>query len=106
LSKYRVKKTFSRLITVHFLLLTFKAFDFCGYIIYSQFVATKVRSGEMSAKKLCRPTEMLKDLTIRARMDNETVKKLDICVERLYPNRSEVIRQGINLIYNELTKNQ
>lgn len=58
----------------------------------------------MSSKKIGRPTESLKDTMIRVRMDDKTVEKLDRCVERLNSNRSEVIRNSIIKLYDDLTK--
>ena len=60
----------------------------------------------MSDKKIGRPTENPKEIMIRVRVDSETLEKLDKCVEMFYPNRSEVMRQGINQIYNDLMNNE
>ena len=56
----------------------------------------------MPQKKMGRPTESLKDTMIRVRVDSELMKKLDKCVEKLNSNRSEVIRNGIEKMYNDL----
>ena len=45
-----------------------------------------------------------KDITIRARVDSETVAKLDYLVEKQGSDRSKVIRQGIELQYEKETK--
>lgn len=56
----------------------------------------------MTSKKIGRPTDSLKDTMIRVRMDKETVEKLDTCVNILNSNRSEVIRDSINKLYDDL----
>lgn len=35
-------------------------------------------------------------------MDKETVEKLDVCVKFHLSNRSEIIRKGIEVAYNDL----
>lgn len=42
--------------------------------------------------------------TVRARMDNETVAKLDYLVELQGSDRSKVIRRGIEIQYDSATK--
>lgn len=56
----------------------------------------------MGIKKGTKLTDNPKDTMIRVRMDKETVKKLDDCVEKLNSNRSSVIRDGINNLHKEL----
>lgn len=53
-------------------------------------------------KKIGRPTNSIKDSMIRVRMDKETVEKLDVCVKFHRSNRSEIIRKGIEVAYNDL----
>lgn len=45
-----------------------------------------------------------KDTMIRVRMDKETVNKLDECAEALDTTQSEVIRKGIDKVYDEIKK--
>lgn len=45
------------------------------------------------------PKENPKDTRIQIRLDKETLGKLDKCAEREQTTRSEVIRQGIDLVY-------
>lgn len=49
--------------------------------------------------KIGRPTDSPKQTVIRARVDDETLQKLDSCTEQLEKTRSEVIRQGIDKVY-------
>lgn len=55
----------------------------------------------MSPKMGQKLTDNPKDITIRARVDKETVEKLDYLVERYNSSRSEVIRQGIEIQYKK-----
>ena len=57
----------------------------------------------MIAKKKPGPNpEHPKDTTIRLRIDEPTLAKLDKSVRKLNSTRSEVIRQGIDLMDKEL----
>lgn len=51
------------------------------------------------SKRVGRPTDNRKDIVIRARVDEETIEKLDKCTEALEFTRSEVIRKGIDQVY-------
>lgn len=55
----------------------------------------------MKGKKI---KENLKATTVRARMDDETVAKLDYLVELQGSDRSKVIRRGIEIQYDSATK--
>ena len=57
----------------------------------------------MATKKMGRPTDNPKNIMVRVRMDNETIKKLDVCVKITNSNRSEIIRQSIERLYDDLT---
>lgn len=54
--------------------------------------------------KLGRPTNSPKNVMIRVRMDEETVKTMDECAKQLNTTRSEVIRTGIKKVYAEIKK--
>ena len=45
-----------------------------------------------------------KDTTIRLRMDADEVHELDECAQALHTTRSGVIREGIKLIKEKLSK--
>lgn len=49
-------------------------------------------------------TDNPKDKLIQVRMDKETVEKLDCLVAEQNSDRSKVIRQGIEIQYNEKHK--
>lgn len=59
----------------------------------------------MVAKKKPGPNpEYPKDTMLRVRVDKITLEKLDCSVKKLNSTRSEVIRQGIDLMDKELQK--
>lgn len=59
----------------------------------------------MSPKPMGRPhKENPKDTRIQVRLDKETLVKLDKCAEKKNTTRSEVIREGIDLVNAELKK--
>ena len=60
----------------------------------------------MKKKKIGRPTESIKDTMVRVRMDEAMINKLDECVKKFDSNRSEVIREGIEKIYNSIKENK
>lgn len=58
----------------------------------------------MSAKKMGRPTDSPKDISLRIRINAQTDEKLKECSEALKVTKSEVIRQGIDRIHGDLKK--
>ncbi|WP_432402154.1 ribbon-helix-helix protein, CopG family [Wukongibacter sp. M2B1] len=56
----------------------------------------------MSGKKIGRPTDNPKNISVRIRMDETTVTKLDKCCEVENLNRSEMIRKSIHKFYDDL----
>lgn len=56
---------------------------------------------ELSPKIGQKLTDNPKDTTVRARMDAETVKKLDCLVAEQNSDRSKIIRQGIEIQYEQ-----
>lgn len=81
-----------------------KSLDFCGYGLYSYIVATKGGEGISEKKKIGRPTNSLKDTMFRVRFDEETMKKLNISAEKLKTSMSDVVRKGIDMVYDTLEK--
>lgn len=49
-----------------------------------------------------RPTDNPKQSTIKFRLSDEDVKRLEYCVEKTGLSKSEVLRQGIKEVYNKL----
>ncbi|PWW42999.1 MULTISPECIES: CopG family transcriptional regulator [Paenibacillus] len=59
----------------------------------------------MSSKKMGRPkSDKPKSKTIEIRVDDEIMNKLDFSAEKLSTNRSDIVRKGIEKIYDELQK--
>lgn len=58
----------------------------------------------MSPKMGQKLTDNPKDTTVRARMDAETVRKLDCLVAEQDSDRSKIIRQGIEIQYEQRNK--
>ena len=59
---------------------------------------------EVSPKKGQKITDAPKDTTVRARMDSETINKLDYLVKLQGSDRSKVIRKGIEIQYDSAIK--
>ena len=57
----------------------------------------------MPSKKIGRPTDSPKNISVRIRMDKDTVEKLDACCKIEKTNRSEQIRKSIRKRYDDLT---
>ncbi len=58
----------------------------------------------MGNKKMGRPTDNLKNGIIKIRADEQTIEKLSECSKKLSMSRSDVVRKGINDIYDSLNK--
>lgn len=57
----------------------------------------------MPHKKMGRPlSENPKDTRIYIRVDKSTVKKLDECVNISSTTRSDIVRKGIDMVYDDL----
>lgn len=50
------------------------------------------------------PSDNPKTETLRVRVDKETVEKLDDCASELETTRSEIVRKGIDLVFDALKK--
>ncbi|KWX74600.1 CopG family transcriptional regulator [Paenibacillus riograndensis] len=59
----------------------------------------------MSSKKMGRPpSDNPKSETIKIRVDQAILSKLDACTERLNTTRSDIVRTGIEKVYDDLQK--
>lgn len=58
----------------------------------------------MGNKKLGRPTDNPKDISLKVRLDNGTAAKLDDCIRFLGVSKAEVIRRGIHKVHESLKK--
>ena len=55
-------------------------------------------------KKLGRPTDNPKDITIKIRLDKTTAQQLEECSEEMKISRAEVVRRGVHKMYDGLKK--
>ncbi len=53
-------------------------------------------------KKIGRPTTSLKEKTIKFRADEEFQAKLDFCSNQIKLNKSETLRQCLDILYTQL----
>lgn len=51
-----------------------------------------------------RPTDDPKNLSTRIRLSEGDIKKLEYCASELGLKKSEIIRMGINMVYEKLRK--
>ncbi|MNJ81351.1 Ribbon-helix-helix protein, copG family [compost metagenome] len=59
----------------------------------------------MSSKKMGRPlSDNPKSETIKVRVNQELLSKLDELAEKLKMTRSDIVRQGIEKMYDDLEK--
>ena len=58
----------------------------------------------MEEKKTWKTYRTQKEFVVRARMDVRSVYKLDICCRILQTSRSDILRKGIDRLYEELTE--
>lgn len=59
----------------------------------------------MSPKMGQKITDNPKDTTVKARLDKETLHKLDCLVKEQDSDRSKIIRKGIEIQYEKRSKN-
>lgn len=51
-----------------------------------------------------RPTDNPKDIVLKVYFDKKTAEKLDECIGELKVSKSEVVRRGIHMMYDDLKK--
>lgn len=56
----------------------------------------------MKEAKLGRPTDAVKGIIIKARIDQDTEQQLEYCIEKTGNTKSGLVRKGILKIYEEL----
>lgn len=59
---------------------------------------------EATEKKKGRPTNNPKNIQMRIRMSEEDNSKLEICSKKLNISKSDVVRLGIEKVYQEIKK--
>lgn len=60
----------------------------------------------MGNKKMGRPTDNPKDISLKVRLDHDTAEKLETCIEQTKVSKAEIVRRGIHRIYDDLDRNQ
>lgn len=51
-----------------------------------------------------RPTDSPKNKLLQVRLDNETFEKLNECVKEEKSTRSDIVRKGIIMVYDDIEK--
>lgn len=55
-------------------------------------------------KKMGRPTTNPKNEELKVRISKEDKEKLEYCINNRNKNKSEIVREGIDKVYNEIRK--
>ena len=58
----------------------------------------------MGTKKMGRPTDNPKEISLKVRLDKDTAEKLDDCIHELEVSKAEVIRRGVHKMHSDLKK--
>lgn len=58
----------------------------------------------MGNKKMGRPTDNPKNVSIKFKADDKTVQKLKECSNKMEVSQAEILRQGVHRIYDDLNK--
>ena len=58
----------------------------------------------MGNKKMGRPTDNPKEISLKVLLDKGTAKKLEECVQILNVSKAEVMRRGVKEVHNKLPK--
>lgn len=77
--------------------------DFC-YDIYYIYVMTKKEEAIIISPRTGRPTDNPKSYRESFRFSDSDIKKLDYCVKETGMSKVDVIRRGIDLVYEQLIK--
>lgn len=76
--------------------------DFC-HDRYYNYVMTK-EGGDLLSPRTGRPTDNPKGNRKSYRLSNDDIKKLNLCVQKSGMTETDVIRKGIDLVYQEVNK--
>ena len=58
----------------------------------------------LGSKKMGRPTDNPKDISLKVRLDKTTAEKLDECIGELGVSKAEVVRRGVHKVHDDLEK--
>ena len=75
-----------------------------GAISIEQYYDPKKWGDELGNKKMGRPTDNPKDISLKVRLDKASSEKLDECIRILEVSKAEVVRQGIHNVHDALTQ--
>ncbi|MCI8706019.1 CopG family transcriptional regulator [Lachnospiraceae bacterium JLR.KK009] len=56
----------------------------------------------MGNKKMGRPTDNPKNISLKVRLDSDTSEKLEECTRILEVSKAEIVRQGVHRVYDGL----
>lgn len=59
---------------------------------------------KLGNKKMGRPTDNPKNTSIKFKADDETVLMLKKCSKQLEVSQAEVLRRGVRMMYDDITK--
>lgn len=74
------------------------------YIGILYYVYTKMKGDDNMSPRTGRPTNNPKNSSMPVRLSDSDIEKLNYCSEITGKSRAEIIRLGIDKIYNELKK--
>lgn len=80
-----------------------KPLDFC-HDIYYIYVMTYKKGDDKVSPRTGRPTENPKQNRESFRLSDSDMEKLSLCIEKTGMTKTDVIRKGIDLVYQEITK--
>ena len=58
----------------------------------------------MEKKKMGRPTDNPKNISLKSWLDEETATMLEECIRDMEVSKSEVVRRGVHKVHDELKK--
>lgn len=59
---------------------------------------------KIEIKKMGRPTNNPKNEELKIRISKEDKEKLEYCINHTNKSKSEIVRDGIDMVYNNLKK--
>lgn len=59
---------------------------------------------KIEKKRMGRPTNNPKDEELKVRISREDKEKLEYCIKYSNKSKSEIVRNGIDMVYNDLKK--
>lgn len=62
--------------------------------------------GGQEMKKKGRPTDSKKEYILKARIDDRTLRLIDYCAKSMNLSKSEIVREGIQKVYDDLNDNR